>query len=82
MLNFENIGEKFVKVVNSPEWSELQNKFNNVEILEIGKFFCNENLNYCTMKGNLNLNLIHYRDLENISQNSNINFFKSVKYLN
>ena len=63
-------------------YENLQNKFNNVEILEIGKFFCNENLDYCTMKGNLNLNLIHYRDLENISQNSNINFFKSVKYLN
>lgn len=28
MLNFENIGERFVKVVNSPEWQELQNKFN------------------------------------------------------
>ena len=28
MLNFENIGEKFVKVVNSPEWAELQAKFN------------------------------------------------------
>lgn len=28
MLNFENIGEKFVKVVNSPEWKELQEKFN------------------------------------------------------
>ena len=28
MLNFENIGEKFVKVVNSREWKELQQKFN------------------------------------------------------
>ena len=28
MLNFENIGEKFVKVVNSTEWKELQKKFN------------------------------------------------------
>ena len=28
MLNFENIGEKFVKVVNSAEWKELQQKFN------------------------------------------------------
>lgn len=29
MLNFENIGEKFVQVVNSPEWKDLQNKFND-----------------------------------------------------
>lgn len=29
MLNFENIGEKFVHVVNSLEWKELQTKFNN-----------------------------------------------------
>lgn len=28
MLNFENIDEKFVKVVNSTEWKELQEKFN------------------------------------------------------
>ena len=28
MLNFENLDEKFVKVVNSPEWKELQQKFN------------------------------------------------------
>jgi len=28
MLNFENIDEKFVKVVNSSEWKELQEKFN------------------------------------------------------
>ena len=28
MLNFENIGEKFVRVVNSQEWKELQEKFN------------------------------------------------------
>ena len=27
MLNFENIDEKFVKVVSSPEWLELQQKF-------------------------------------------------------
>jgi hypothetical protein len=60
----------------------LVNKFDNVEILESGKFFCAEKLDYCNMKGNSNLNLIHYRDLENISQNSNINFFKSVKNLN
>ena len=62
-------------------YEDLVNKFNNVEILESGKFFCTEILDHCTMKGNSNLNLIHYRDLENISQNSNINFFKSVKYL-
>lgn len=29
MLNFENLDEKFVRIVNSPEWSELQEKFNN-----------------------------------------------------
>ncbi len=28
MLNFENLDEKFVKVVNSKEWKELQQKFN------------------------------------------------------
>jgi len=28
MLNFENIDEKFVKIVNSSEWKELQEKFN------------------------------------------------------
>ena len=28
MLNFENLGEKFVKVVNSGEWKNLQSKFN------------------------------------------------------
>ena len=31
MLNFENIGEKFVRVVNSPEWQELQAKFNRCQ---------------------------------------------------
>jgi len=29
MLNFENLDEKFVKIVNSPEWEELQRKFNS-----------------------------------------------------
>ena len=28
MLDFENIGEVFAKVAKSPEWKELQNKFN------------------------------------------------------
>ncbi len=28
MLNFENIDEKFVRIVNSDEWSDLQEKFN------------------------------------------------------
>tara|TARA_R110002020_G_scaffold29001_1_gene91787 strand:- start:8123 stop:9100 length:978 start_codon:yes stop_codon:yes gene_type:complete len=28
MLNFENIGDKFVSTVNTPEWEQLQNKFN------------------------------------------------------
>lgn len=37
MLNFENIGEKFVKVVNSKEWKELQEKFNKCnEIYVLG----------------------------------------------
>ena len=29
MLNFENLDEKFVKIVNSSQWKELQKKFNN-----------------------------------------------------
>ena len=29
MLNFENIGEKFVRIVNTSEWKDLQEKFNN-----------------------------------------------------
>lgn len=29
MIDFENIGQKFVEVVESPEWQELQAKFNN-----------------------------------------------------
>lgn len=29
MLNFENLDEKFVKIVNSKEWKELQEKFND-----------------------------------------------------
>ena len=29
MLNFENIGEKFVRIVNTQEWKDLQKKFNN-----------------------------------------------------
>jgi phosphoheptose isomerase len=28
MLNFENLDEKFVKIVNSSKWKDLQNKFN------------------------------------------------------
>ena len=31
MLDFENLGEKFVQVVASPEWLELQEKFNNCD---------------------------------------------------
>ena len=29
MLNFENIGEKFAKIVHSEEWKEIQKKFND-----------------------------------------------------
>ena len=29
MLNFENLDEKFVKIVNSNNWKDLQNNFNN-----------------------------------------------------
>lgn len=29
MLNFENLDEKFVKIVNSEAWKDLQNKFND-----------------------------------------------------
>ena len=29
MLNFENLGDLFIKVVQTPEWAELQEKFNN-----------------------------------------------------
>jgi len=31
MLNIENIGERFVEIVNSPEWQEFQEKFNNCD---------------------------------------------------
>ena len=37
MLNFENIGEKFVQVINTDQWKELQSKFNDCnEILVLG----------------------------------------------
>jgi len=37
VLDFENIGEKFVKVVSSEKWRELQEKFNNsVDIYILG----------------------------------------------
>ena len=29
MLNFENLGDLFIKVVQTPEWAALQEKFNN-----------------------------------------------------
>ena len=31
MLNFENIGDRFVSVVETQEWQELQEKFNNCD---------------------------------------------------
>lgn len=61
-------------------YKDLKAKFNNIEILEPKIFFCEENLNYCSMKGNSNQDLIHYRDNENISQSSNIDFFGSLRY--
>ena len=37
MLNFENIGEKFVQVINTEQWNELQSKFNDCnEVLVLG----------------------------------------------
>ena len=37
MLNFENIGDKFIKTINTPEWQALQNKFNECnEIFVLG----------------------------------------------
>lgn len=37
MLNFENLDEKFVSIVNSERWKELQEKFNNSgEIFVLG----------------------------------------------
>ena len=37
MLNFENLDEKFVKVVNSTSWKNLQEYFNNCnEIYVLG----------------------------------------------
>lgn len=37
MLNFENIGDKFIQTINSPEWNDLQNKFNKCnEIFVLG----------------------------------------------
>ena len=31
MLNFENIGDKFVQVVHTPEWEQLQEKYNQCD---------------------------------------------------
>ena len=37
MLNFENIGEKFIKTINTSEWKTLQDKFNECnEIFVLG----------------------------------------------
>ena len=33
MLNFENIEEKFKKIVESEEWQSLQNKFNSAQTI-------------------------------------------------
>jgi len=31
MLNFENIGERFIGVIHSKEWKDLQNKYNKCD---------------------------------------------------
>ena len=31
MLDFENIGQKFIDVVNTDEWKEFQQKFNDCD---------------------------------------------------
>ena len=31
MLNIESIGERFTKIVNSAEWNDLQEKYNNCD---------------------------------------------------
>ena len=85
-LNDEKCLIKFSEYENqiselSSIYMNLKSRFNNLEILETGQFFCNKNLDYCSMKGSLNQNQIHYRDLENLSQTSNLNFFNSVKSL-
>ena len=28
MMNIENIGHRFTEIVNTPEWKELQEKYN------------------------------------------------------
>ncbi len=56
-------------------FNQLMKNHKNVSVFEPGKFFCDENLDYCSMKGNLSKKFIHYRDNENLSHNSDINFF-------
>ena len=37
MLNFENLGEKFIEIINTPEWKEFQKLFNSCnEIYVLG----------------------------------------------
>lgn len=37
MLNFENLGEKFIEIINTPEWKEFQELFNSCnEIYVLG----------------------------------------------
>ena len=37
MLNFENLGEKFIEIINTPEWKEFQTTFNECnEIYVLG----------------------------------------------
>ena len=50
MLNIENIDQKYYKVVNSKEWKEFQDKFNNCNnIFVLGHGIgCNMRLTYRT----------------------------------
>ena len=31
MMNIENIGHRFTEIVNTPEWTELQEKYNKCD---------------------------------------------------
>lgn len=79
-LNNQNCQIKYSEYRNQIDKLEntlkkIEKNYKNVRIFEPGKFFCNKNLNYCSMKGISSKKFIHYRDYENLSHNSDINFF-------